>query len=230
MKPPAFQFYADDFLGGVADMTQAEVGAYILLLCHQWSRGEIPSDQVRASLIAKGKLSPHVLSKFPDGKNIRMEKERQKQAEYRQKQSDKGKASAKARLNRGSTAAQPEGLPNGNSPSPSPSPSPIKNTNTQTDQLPPVPHRIPTLDEWKAYCLAKYPDWPEADATSAWEHYESLGWKKGKTLVQKWKLCASTCYRNWREGGARRGPASAKPLPESFMHILTHGGSLDPTP
>ena len=37
MNPPAFQFYTDDFLGGVSDMTQAEVGAYILLLCAQWN-------------------------------------------------------------------------------------------------------------------------------------------------------------------------------------------------
>lgn len=126
MKPPAFQFYADDFLAGVADMTQAEVGAYILLLCHQWGRGEIPGDAARASLIAKGKVSPHVMSKFPDGKNVRLEKERQKQAEYRQKQSDKGKASAQARFNRGSTNPPPPPPPNdqpeGNSPSPSPSP------------------------------------------------------------------------------------------------------------
>jgi uncharacterized protein YdaU (DUF1376 family) len=34
-KPPAFQFYADDFLGGTIDLTTEEVGAYIRLLCFQ---------------------------------------------------------------------------------------------------------------------------------------------------------------------------------------------------
>jgi len=122
MKAPAFQFYADDFLGGVADMTQAEVGAYILLLCHQWGRGEIPLDAERAALITKGPISPHVLAKFPNGKNARLEKVRQEQAEYREKQRIKGLASAEARRNRGSTTVQPSPQPEGNPPSPSPSP------------------------------------------------------------------------------------------------------------
>lgn len=82
MKPPAFQFYADDFVGGVADMTQCEVGAYILLLCHQWSRGEIPTDTARVALIAKGEASPHVLAKFPGGKNERLERVRKEREEF----------------------------------------------------------------------------------------------------------------------------------------------------
>tara|TARA_R110000868_G_scaffold245626_3_gene502180 strand:+ start:2996 stop:3748 length:753 start_codon:yes stop_codon:yes gene_type:complete len=138
-KAPAFQFYADDFLGGVADMTQSEVGAYILLLCQQWNRGSIPVETERQQLLAKGKISDHVLSKFPkseDGslKNDRLEKERMKQAEYRDKQREKGLKSAQARaeiakqvFNRGSTVVQPNGQPEVNSPSPSPSPSPKNN-------------------------------------------------------------------------------------------------------
>jgi uncharacterized protein YdaU (DUF1376 family) len=77
MKPPAFQFYADDFLAGTADMTQPEVGAYILLLCHQWGRGAIPSDPARAALIAKGEVPAHVMAKFPNGKNERLERVRE---------------------------------------------------------------------------------------------------------------------------------------------------------
>src|SRR6478609_723176 len=107
IKPPAFQFYADDFLAGVADMTQAEVGSYILLLCNQWSRGEIPTDKARMALIAKGDVTDHVLAKFPDGKNKRMELERAKQDEWREKQRQNGIASGKARLNGRSTIVQP---------------------------------------------------------------------------------------------------------------------------
>lgn len=133
MKPPAFQFYADDFLAGVADMTQAEVGAYILLLCHQWGRGEIPGDAARASLIAKGKVSPHVMSKFPDGKNVRLEKERQKQTVFREAQAMRGKAGAAKRwdgerhsASNGTAMQSPEAQaqPEHGFPSPSPSPSP----------------------------------------------------------------------------------------------------------
>ena len=101
-RSPAFQFYADDFFAGTADMSQAETGAYIRLLCHQWNRGSIPVETERQQLLAKGKISDHVLSKFPkseDGslKNERLENERIKQAEYRDKQREKGLKSGQAR-------------------------------------------------------------------------------------------------------------------------------------
>lgn len=137
MNPPAFQFYTDDFLGGVSDMTQSEVGAYMLLLCQQWNRGSIPVQTERQQLIAKGEVTPHVLSKFKTGqdgllRNERLEKERQKQADYREMQRKKGVASGESRakkkeplLNHGSAtvepSGEPEGQPKGNSPSPSPS-------------------------------------------------------------------------------------------------------------
>ena len=138
-KAPAFQFYADDFLAGTMEMSQAEVGAYIRLLCHQWNRGSIPVEAEKQQRLAGGSVSVDVLAKFPADesgllKNRRMEMERQKQTAYREKQREKGLLSAEARkwvnrsTNRGSTgvptAAQPEYQPDtqpeGNSPSPSP--------------------------------------------------------------------------------------------------------------
>lgn len=115
-------------------MTQSEIGAYILLLCHQWNRGSIPVEPERQQNVAKGPVSPHVLAKFqicPDGmlRNERLEQERSKQETYREKQRQKGLASGAARAkntqpnnNHGSTTVQPSGEPKGNSPSPSPSP------------------------------------------------------------------------------------------------------------
>lgn len=83
-QAPAFQFYADDFLAGTCDMSATEVGAYIRLLCFQWSKGPIPSDDAR--LMRMMGLSPQefadckvaVLAKFVpavDGKifNERLE-------------------------------------------------------------------------------------------------------------------------------------------------------------
>ncbi len=144
MKPPAFQFYADDFLAGTIDMSAEEVGAYIRLLCHQWTRGEIPAtDPAKLARIAGVTVSSDVLAKFPDGKNCRLESVRIKQDDYRALQSAKGKASAQARFNRGSTVVQPKQSPKGqpkvNSPSPSPSPSPISDSRLQNNTLsPPV--------------------------------------------------------------------------------------------
>lgn len=127
-KPPAFQFYADDFLAGTFSMSNEERGLYITLLCRQWTQGHVTPDEVSrlGSTMVQPSLN-HVLTKFkPDDagnlKNDRLEAERDKQNAFRAQQSEKGKASAKARLNRGSTVVQPSGEPKPNSPSPSPSP------------------------------------------------------------------------------------------------------------
>ena len=92
-KPPAFQLYADDFIAGTMGMTQAEVGAYIRLLCHQWSKGSIDSDPERLRRMAGGKVSDVVLEKFVEdgpGKicNPRLKLLQDGQLAYRKKQSD----------------------------------------------------------------------------------------------------------------------------------------------
>lgn len=47
--PPAFQFYASDFLSSdkVSRMSLAEVGVYILLLCHAWLAYGLPNDHAQ---------------------------------------------------------------------------------------------------------------------------------------------------------------------------------------
>lgn len=208
MKPPAFQFYPDDFLGGVADMTQAEVGAYILLLCHQWSRGEIPADAQRASLVAKGEVSDHVMGKFPAGKNERLESERRKQDDYRQKQADKGRASAQARFNRGSTAVQPSGQPEGNSPSPSPISSLLIEDKRR--------FAPPALDEVKQF--ASEIGMAEAEAVLCWNYYEANGWKVGRNPMKSWPAAV----RGWhgRAGNFTKAqpssPAALSPAARAF--------------
>lgn len=98
-KPPAFQFYADDFLAGTCDMTQGEIGAYILLLCHQWNKGVIPLDITRLSILAKGEVTEHVFAKFPNGKNERMEKVRVEREAFCQRQSEAGRRGMAKRWN-----------------------------------------------------------------------------------------------------------------------------------
>lgn len=106
-KSPAFQFYARDFLTGVATMSLAERGAYISLLAHQWDAGMVPnSSDERARILGCTKAQEKTIwqqigKKFApvDGgyQNSRLEEERSKQAEYRRRQSDKGKAGAKSK-------------------------------------------------------------------------------------------------------------------------------------
>jgi uncharacterized protein YdaU (DUF1376 family) len=130
-SPPAFQFYPDDFLAGTFDMTDAEVGMYIRLLCVQWAKGGISSNPEDIARFSRGLTTVQpdinrVLTKFQPGddgllRNQRLEDERAKQNAFRERQRAAGEASAKARFNRGSTVVQPGGEPKGNSPSSSPS-------------------------------------------------------------------------------------------------------------
>jgi len=118
MKPPAFQFYADDFLAGTAEMTAEEVGAYIRLLCHQWTKGGIPNDESRVARmagiahtepngVAIGSPSlRYVLAKFvasEDGmlRNARLERVRAEQDDFRKKQAQNGQKGAEKRWGNG---------------------------------------------------------------------------------------------------------------------------------
>jgi hypothetical protein len=65
--------------------------------------------------------------------------------------------------------------------------------------------RAPSKEEWLKECSDKHPEWPSADASRAWDHYESQGWKRGKSLIVKWRSCVSTCHQNWKD---RDGPGS----------------------
>jgi uncharacterized protein YdaU (DUF1376 family) len=154
-KAPAFQFYADDFLAGTADMSAEEVGGYIRLLCHQWSKGGVPSDEERSARIAGLMGSPsirYVLAKFTlcDGdtlKNARLEQIRLEQAQYKLQQSSAGKNGAQKRWDKVKNNGDPNGepiatpmatpmakqWPEDSSPSPSPSP------NKKDTKAPPSP-------------------------------------------------------------------------------------------
>jgi uncharacterized protein YdaU (DUF1376 family) len=126
-KAPAFQFYADDFLAGTITMTNEEKGAYITLLCIQWSRESLTESDFTRVCIGMPPHSQRICqSKFQidaegNFRNPRMETEREKQDQYRQKQTD----NAKKRWVGNATAyptALPVDMPNVCSPSPSPTP------------------------------------------------------------------------------------------------------------
>ena len=154
MRAPAFQFYPDDFIGGTCDLSQAEVGAYVRLLCYQWGRGEIPKDKDKRDRVAGGPVSDDILAKFPDGKNPRLEAERQKQVEWREKCSAGGKRSAESRRVVPRVVEPPlqvtyqgKGQVNGNSPSPSPSPLGKEKEKEAAKPMEPGVSAIPSVDD-----------------------------------------------------------------------------------
>lgn len=141
-KAPAFQLYADDFLAGTSEMSAEEVGGYIRLLCHQWTKGGIPNDEDRAGRMAGLMGSPslrYVLAKFTpceDGmlRNERLERIRAEKKQYSDNQSQSGAKGAAIRWGKWQTDGDPNGLamatplatplakawPEDSSPSPSP--------------------------------------------------------------------------------------------------------------
>lgn len=105
---PAFLFYPEDFEAGTSEMTNAEVGMYMRLLCHQWHKGFVPNDPDRIASITRSKPGemetswPHVLPKFKDCgkgqlKNQRLEKIRAELKKLKRVRSASGKAGAAAR-------------------------------------------------------------------------------------------------------------------------------------
>jgi len=93
-RAPAFQFYADDFLAGTMTMTNEERGAYISLLCLQWSKGFVTELDIQRMCHGMPTHCQGICqSKFEIGddshyRNKRLEKERTKQKERSEKQRD----------------------------------------------------------------------------------------------------------------------------------------------
>lgn len=81
---PAFDFYPERWLAGVAELSDADQLVLLRLLCHSWLRDGLPDDVQALSRLAGRKVSPSILVKFPlcEGghrRNPRLETIRQEQ-------------------------------------------------------------------------------------------------------------------------------------------------------
>jgi uncharacterized protein YdaU (DUF1376 family) len=221
-KAPAFQFYADDFLAGTSDMSAEEVGGYIRLLCHQWTKGGIPNDPDRAGRMATLLGSPslgYVLAKFSlcnDGmlRNERLEQVRAEQEAYKLRQSSSGRNGAEKRWSKCQNDGNPNGNPNGvaiatpmatpmakrwpqdSSPSPSPSP------NNKEESIAPKSQRsrfvAPSVQEVETACIEI--GLPTSEAGKFIDYYESKGWKVNKSPMKSW----IASLRNWKRNRDER--------------------------
>ena len=212
-KAPAFQFYADDFLAGTSDMSAEEVGGYIRLLCHQWTKGGIPNDPDRAGRMATLLGSPslgYVLAKFSlcdDGmlRNERLEQVRADQDAYKAKQATAGRNGALKRWSKWPDDGDPNGVAIATpmaTPWPehsqtiagpmatqwpedsSPSPSPSPIVKKMADRPPGVRFQKPTVEELTAEAIKIGLPLPEVDKFL--NYYESNGWKVGKNSMKSW--------------------------------------------
>jgi uncharacterized protein YdaU (DUF1376 family) len=230
-KAPAFQLYTDDFLAGTLDMSQAEVGQLIRLLCHQWNRGSIPVETEKQQRLAGGCVSVEVLAKFEeceDGllRNRRLESVRTEKGVFLQEQSRKGRLSAEKRRlaalaalanqpdtqpdtqpdrNQSSTGVQPDDQPNGK-PTPQPdSNSPSPSPNNKEESLAPKAQRLrfspPSVEEVEDECSQL--GLPAIEAAKFVNYYESKGWVVGRSKMKSWKHSLA----NWRQNYMERQPS-----------------------
>jgi len=221
-KAPAFQFYADDFLAGTITMTNEERGAYIALLCLQWSKGSLTENDFQRVCIGMPPHSQRICQdKFQidaDGnyRNKRLEAEREKQDQYRKKQTD----NAKKRWVGNATAyatALPADMPNVCSPSPSPSPNKEESIASEPQRSRFAP---PTIKEVEDRCLEI--GLPTSEASKFVNYYESKGWIVGRSKMKSWKASLA----GWKDRHNERQQAlpiqsqSRQPLDQNIANYL----------
>ena len=232
MNPPAFQLYADDLIAGTVDLSQAELGAYLRLLCAQWSKGGLPDDMTKLERIAGGPVTEDVLAKLPlceDGKrrNKRMEVERDKQAAYRQEQAEKGRAGAAARWHRhspgngtGNATAIAQALPKpmaqasfcqwpgDGSPSPSPSPdSSLPERESPKPTKKPQEVIPPTLEDVRAKMIEV--GLTAEDGDRFFHCHERKGWMINGRKMKNWHSAINYWKSNERKNQrATSGPTA----------------------
>jgi uncharacterized protein YdaU (DUF1376 family) len=197
-----YPFYHDLFNRSTAGWAADRVGAYILLLNHQWQNDGIPTDKDELLFIAKctPETLDKVLLKFSQEKNgklynKKMETVRKEQIEKYEKRANAGKqggiakyqnlSNAKAMLKQNVSKSLP--LKNKNK-------SIINNTVREV-------FLKPTWNEVGNYIFKHLleknvtPDKTkvQAEANSFVDYYESKGWLVGKTPMRNWQAAA----RRW---------------------------------
>lgn len=144
-KPPAFQFYAGDWLASTATLSLQAKGAYIGCLSWSWVNGPLPeSEETRARLIGVSRTQARRIwdeispfwTKGPDGWfNGRLERMRQERAEYRASQAAKGRRGGEATAqHRQAGATAPAAAPAVARPQPEPSSSSSSSEDQELDQ------------------------------------------------------------------------------------------------
>lgn len=179
---PAFDFYPERWLSGVAIFSDAEQLSYLRLLCHQWIMGGLPDDAAALKRLAGKGVTPELLRKFPVGddgqrRNARLEIVRAEQRERIAKKRAQRKAAADARwhpkqCDRNATASVSHVPPqcDSNAHHPPPTTHPISSPHTQSagaydPGFWPDPREYPALsvvEQWAdasqtpAECAAKW--------------------------------------------------------------------------
>lgn len=202
-------------------MTNEEVGAFIRLLCIQWTKGGIPNDTDRISRMAGAIDGPslgYVLAKFrlcEDGqlKNDTMEEIRAAQSKFRQSQAEKGKKGALKRW-KDSPCHTPAIVPAIAGPMANASPT---STSTSTEYIR-EKFKKPTMEELKLHG-AKI-GLPDGECEKFFHFYESKGWMVGKSKMKSWQSSMINWRKNWQERGGVGSSGNTRSDESEFWNQL----------
>ena len=240
-KDPAFPFYASDWLGSNkrATMTLEQQGAYLLLLCRQWSDPtcSLPDDDgalAGLSELGEGWLTigcPSVRDCFPkhpelEGRlaNPKLLELRAERDDWRAKSRKGGKKSgatrrAKARGKKGcghinnlepKANQRPTTPPTKCEPNANtPSPSPSPSNSVTTNV---VTHRRAAFVRPTIEEVTAYCQQRKnrIDPQQFIDHYESNGWRVGKNPMKDWRAAV----RTWEKNDLRKGNQNAQRPPD----------------
>lgn len=196
---PFMPLYVDDFLGGTLAFGADEVGAYLLLLAHQWAEGSIEDDDrvIRRISRFEGPTLVRVLAKFQKGedgrlRNARLESIRADRFGYvesRRNNASKGWERKRSTERMQSVCKADAEHVQGN-PSPLPIRENIYTGNPPKQEKP--PEQIWTVEDFRAASVgvAIKP----VDVDSCFHHYAAVGFVDGagrritnvKSLLAKW--------------------------------------------
>ena len=191
-KDPAFLFYSNDFLTGVADLTFEERGQYITLLALQHQKGILTKKIIDVSV---PNVSEDVLLKFTKDKdgnyyNKRLKEEAFKRSEHSRKQKERAlngwaKRKQKNTTNKPveHTTADATALP-------------LENVNKSVDKDQSIPSKKEIIEHVKSslFALGTSLSMNETKdiARSFWDYYGSQGWRKANGMaITDYKLAVN---------------------------------------
>ena len=80
----------------------------------------------------------------------------------------------------------------------------------------------PSIQEIKDYCQERK---NSVDAEKFFDHYESIGWKKGKTAIKDWKACVRTWEKNNYNSNSKNQTGYQDTYsynPNNYKHLLNN--------
>ena len=196
---PAFDFYPERWLVGVAPLSDAEQLAYLRLLCHQWMLQGLPPELPALRRLGGRGVTPALLEKFPAGadgrrRNPRLETVRQEQRSRIARSREKIARMNAARARRATDRIPPPVPPNTEAPASPPQ--------TAAAAQPPV-SLAQAVQAGPAMGVLP------AAAEAWWLDHDARGWVDGRgQAVRNWRSSLTSYGRRWQANDQRRAAAA----------------------